>query len=201
MFEDPITPADGAPLSLDGSVASNARDLQRTKLFVAATIVIDGQVDPVRVRDMSPRGALIEGAVLPLAGASLELVRAHLRVSARSMWVRGNQCGVSFEETVDVAEWMTRNSPTQQQRIDALFHRARCNVETTRSERHYSSAGEIEHEDGDLLGGIDLLASMQEALVLDPYIQMHHPDQLRSLQKVLRLLRGLLTQPGATSED
>lgn len=198
MFEDSINDPENAISTTAENAVSNLRDVQRTKLFVAATIVIDGQVDPVRVRDMSSGGALIEGPVLPPAGTAFELVRAHLRVSARSMWVRGNQCGVSFEETVDVAEWMTRNSPTQQQRIDALFHKARCNVETARSERHYSGTSEIEHEDGDLLDAIELLTAMQDTLVLDPHMQMHHPDQMRSLQKVLRLLRGRLPPPDSS---
>jgi len=177
-------------ISSEPEPPANLRGVPRTSLFVAATIIVDDQVDPVRVRNMSPGGALLEGAVLPKPGNSFELVRAHLHVSARSMWVCGNQCGVSFGEAVDVAEWMTPNAPTQQQRIDALFHQARCNVETARKDRYFTGDHEAGFAGDPVQTAVQLLDAMEEVLVLDPHMQMNHSDQMRALKKVLKLLRS-----------
>ena len=171
-------------------LAANLREIQRKALFVAATIVVGDQVDPVRVRNMSAGGALLEGAVLPVPGTTFEVVRAHLSVGAKAMWTRGNQCGVSFCENVDVAEWMTPNSPTQQQRIDSMFHQARCQVAAVRKDRH-DTAGSDEVPSADPVRmAIRMLVAMEEVFVIDPHIQMNHPAQMRALKKVLNLLRS-----------
>lgn len=73
----PVLPAD----------AENDLELRagpRTAMFVAATCVSFDRVQPVRVRNMSRDGALLEGAVLPGEGEAFELVRAHLRVAAQT---------------------------------------------------------------------------------------------------------------------
>jgi hypothetical protein len=168
---------------------SNLRALPRTALFVAATIIIDDQVDPVRVRNLSQSGALLEGAVLPRPGSWFELVRAHLRVSARAMWVCGKQCGALFGEAVDIGEWMTPSAPTQQQRIDALFHKARCQLETRQTERVHDERPSAPASGDPILTAIELLKALDGTLVLDPHMQTNYPDHLRALKTALNLLR------------
>ena len=48
----------------------------RTNMFVMATIYADTGSAPVKVRNLSSTGALIEGEVLPPLGATVRLRRA-----------------------------------------------------------------------------------------------------------------------------
>ncbi|MEO7602781.1 MAG: hypothetical protein ABIS39_05895, partial [Sphingomicrobium sp.] len=121
-----ISPVPDVPA--DAASGSDLRKGLRTAMLVSATSVSGHRVQPVRIRNMSRDGAMLEGAVVPAPDEEFELVRAHLRVSARSMWASGNQCGVSFKAPIDVVEWMARIAPGHQQRVDALVHQARLDI-------------------------------------------------------------------------
>ena len=60
-------------------------------MLVAATLHVDGQLLPVRIRNMSVSGALIEAATLPPAGAAVVLERGSLQVAGRISWSTGSR--------------------------------------------------------------------------------------------------------------
>lgn len=184
-----------SPISVtDEPWQANLRTLPRTALFVAATIVMGEQVDPVRVRNMSPHGALIEGAVLPAAGHRVELVRGHLRVSATAQWTAGNQCGLVFVESVDVSEWMARMTATHQQRVDAMVHQARKDMAAGIPVSALDSSHPSPTEREKIAAAIALLEAMEDVLADDADLVTRHADQLQSLDRVLQLLRGLVAK-------
>jgi hypothetical protein len=73
----------------------------------------------VRVRNLSPQGALLEGSNLPAEKRNVCLKRGSLATEGQIAWSRGQQCGIRFSEPIVVAEWVERAGPVGQQRIDA----------------------------------------------------------------------------------
>ena len=82
---------------MTAAAASEWQDLRadrRTNLYLAANLRWPGGATAVRVRNLSARGALIEAAVLPLAGTSVELIRGELKVGGAVAWLSGNKAGL-----------------------------------------------------------------------------------------------------------
>lgn len=95
----------------------------RTNMFVMATIFAGSGSAPVRIRDLSPDGALIEGGVLPHPGSRVRLVRGDLVISGQVVWMRGARAGLHFDAIANVADWLpSARRPSQQSRVDAIVH-------------------------------------------------------------------------------
>lgn len=94
----------------------------RSNIFVVAAIHCAGTSGPVRIRNMSARGALIEGGSLPGEGVLFRLSRGSLAASGTVVWQAGNRAGIRFHSAVSVADWLPRGHRPQQQRIDEAVH-------------------------------------------------------------------------------
>lgn len=92
----------------------------RTNLFVLATMTARGASGPVRIRNLSPCGAMIEGASLPAAGERYELTRGANSVGGRVVWCAEGRAGLRFEGRVEVAAWMPSGHAAQL-RVDQVF--------------------------------------------------------------------------------
>ena len=94
----------------DGSVSETpAARTSRTNLLLSAAIESSGVSAPVRIRNLSEHGALIEGAALPPVGSSLILRRLQLEMRATVIWSDKGRCGVRFEGMIAVAGWRAGN--------------------------------------------------------------------------------------------
>ncbi len=93
----------------------------RTNLFVMAAIFAGLGSEPVKVRNLSANGALIEGAVLPEPGTRVRLCRADLNVGGEIVWCRDGRAGLRFESSVAVADWLPQGlASAGQQRVDRV---------------------------------------------------------------------------------
>jgi hypothetical protein len=79
-----------------------------------------GTPSPVRVRNISSRGAFIDGSGLPPEGASVELRRGSLSAAGEIAWRRNDQCGIRFDFNVNVEAWVKRPGSSGQQRVDSI---------------------------------------------------------------------------------
>ena len=93
----------------------------RTHLFVIATLCWREGSAAVRLRNMSGRGALIEGAILPNPGSAVVLKRGSLEISGRMAWAGSGQGGLSFNAMVRVTDWMLKRDNAHQDRIDEII--------------------------------------------------------------------------------
>lgn len=114
-----------APLEIDDQVSESVvdcdRDNARSNLFVLATFSSDEASGPVRIRNLSPTGALIEGPALPTEDSAIQLSRANHTVSGRVIWSRNNRAGIGFDCTITVAEWLPSGTRASgQQRVDEI---------------------------------------------------------------------------------
>jgi hypothetical protein len=92
----------------------------RSNVFLAAMIDMPGGALPVRLRNLSSRGALVEGAVLPIEGA-VHIRRGDLHVRGQVVWVHDRYCGLHFDAMIDVPAWLKRIGHQGQERVDQIM--------------------------------------------------------------------------------
>jgi len=73
------------------------RDARRSPVLLTASIEVAGVPKPVRLRNISDSGTLVEGDCLPPEGSITFFERNELRLSSRVVWVQGRYAGVAFE--------------------------------------------------------------------------------------------------------
>ena len=108
-------------------LAFRRRDLQpqpdnrsqtRSNVFLAASLVAGAVPLPVRVRNLSAHGALLDGGSLPPAGARVRLLRGELSADGLVAWTAHGHAGVRFAREIDVGAWVKRLGHPGQQRVD-----------------------------------------------------------------------------------
>ena len=99
---------------------SCARSEPRTNMFVMAAISASTASGPVRIRNLSPSGALIEAKALPMPGELVMLRRGEDSISGKVVWTEAGKAGLHFEAKVHVAKWLPGGQSAQQQ-VDETF--------------------------------------------------------------------------------
>jgi hypothetical protein len=107
---------------MDESSITHNRRSRRSPVFLAATIDVAGRAEPVKLRNLSEEGALIEGERLPLEGSMTYFERKELRVKSRIVWVQGRYAGVSFDQPLK-PEDVLRNVPKPRPAAKVEFRR------------------------------------------------------------------------------
>lgn len=102
------------------SEAADHRHAPRTHLFVIATLSWSEGSTPVHVRNMSGNGAQIEAAALPEPGSPVVLKRGSLKADGRIAWAADRKAGLAFAGSVNVIDWMARQSNARQDQVDEI---------------------------------------------------------------------------------
>jgi hypothetical protein len=105
----------------ESSITQNRRS-RRSPVLLAASVEVAGVPQPVKLRNLSTEGALIEGERLPLEGATTFFRRNDLRIKSRIAWVAGRFAGVAFARPLGKEE-VLRNVPAPRPRVQPEFRR------------------------------------------------------------------------------
>lgn len=105
----------------ESSITQNRRS-RRSNVLLAASIEVSGAALPVKLRNLSSQGALIEGEGLPVEGSEILFRRNELSVKGRIAWVHDKQAGVAFT-TALLPEEVLRNIPKPRPRVVPDFRR------------------------------------------------------------------------------
>lgn len=81
----------------------------RTNLLLSGTIEASDIKGPVRIRNLSETGALLEGAALPAIGHHLVLKRLQMEMGATVVWSESGRCGIRFDGAISVSGWREGN--------------------------------------------------------------------------------------------
>ncbi|HET9429515.1 MAG TPA: PilZ domain-containing protein [Allosphingosinicella sp.] len=169
----------------------------RTNLFIMATIQADSGSGPVRVRNLSPTGALIEGPVLPEAGTRARLSRGGLSVMGGIVWNNAGRAGVRFESTVSVAEWLPEGRAAMtQQRVDEIVQQ----VTTRKGDADPAALGAVPASRSTGPKASDLrqlklaILSLAEDLAADPAFVERHGTKLQTLDMAAEALGKLAAE-------
>lgn len=107
---------------MDESSNTQNRRARRSNVLLAASIEVSGATIPVKLRNLSTQGALIEGDSLPVEGSEVRFQRNEISVSSRVAWVHGRQAGVAFGAPI-AQEDVLRNIPKPRHRAPTEFRR------------------------------------------------------------------------------
>ena len=108
---------------MEHSEITQNRKSRRSNVLLAATIEVRGAAVPVKLRNLSTEGALIEGDDLPVEGAEVLFVRNDLKVKSRVAWVHEKQAGIAFRRPIP-QEDVLRNIPSPRHRAPIKFGRS-----------------------------------------------------------------------------
>jgi hypothetical protein len=171
------------------------RQHERTHMFVAASICSEAGSCPVRIRNMSLSGALIEGAIIPEPGVLMTLRRGSLHAAAKIVWKVNRKAGVAFSTTVEIADWMSRNPPSHQAKVDEIMRGIRGGISeegpAPAARRPEPTSSSLEMELNALKAE---LVALENGLTNDMDVVAAHPEiQLLdiALQRVGRMLAGV----------
>ena len=111
---------------MDTPPAPNNRLEARSNIFVMAALYTNHGSTPVRIRNMSRTGALVEAAVLPTKGTRVRLARGSVSVTGEVMWVDQQKAGLQFDCPTSPNEWLPGGKRgAGQQMADELAHQSR----------------------------------------------------------------------------
>lgn len=96
---------------MDQSGNPQNRRSRRSPVLLTANIEVDGAPVPVKLRNLSEQGALIEGEKIPPEGSATIFERKELRLKGRVIWVQGRYAGVAFDRPLKPDE-VLRHVPT-----------------------------------------------------------------------------------------
>lgn len=109
----------------DPSTSSGGR-APRKNLLLTATIRSGGVSAPVRIRNLSVKGAMVDAKALPEPGATVVLQRLEIEMRGVVVWRTEGRCGIHFEGAASVDEWVAgRRAPAAifglgQSRVDQI---------------------------------------------------------------------------------
>jgi hypothetical protein len=158
-------------------------------MFVMATIYAESGSAPVKIRDLSTSGALIEGGVLPHPGSKIKLVRGSLTIGGEVAWRKGSKAGLRFDASASVAEWLpNRRTVAPQEMVDAMVQEVKTGPVTalTAAEPLPSPVSALE-----LMRVKALIEALAEDLADDMGVVVRHGPKLQSLDLAAQLLGKL----------
>lgn len=164
------------------------RSQSRSNVFLSATLVAGAAALPVRVRNMSRHGALLDGGSLPPAGARIRLVRGELSADGEIAWQRDSQAGISFSGEIDVGVWVKKTGHAGQQRVDDAIAALRRNQSLTANPAPQApTMARIGQE----------LQAICEKLAGSPTIAVEFGDELVKLDTLAQTLQQLASRVNA----
>jgi hypothetical protein len=172
---------------------AESRGGHRSNVFLAATLVTAGGSAAVRVRNISARGALIDGAGLPPEGAAVELRRGSLAAQGEVAWHDAGHCGIRFSAAIDVDVWTRKVGHAGQQAVDQIVALARRPVTGDAS-----PARQTPHDDGLAAIGDDLEA-VCDRLAGHPELVAGCSEELLKLDAIAQRLRTAIRRGIADS--
>lgn len=99
---------------MDESGIPQNRRGRRSHVLMAASIEADGVAVAVTLRNLSPEGALVEGAALPAVDSLVIFRKKELNLAGRVAWVTADRAGIAFDAMLDpeaVMRHVPRNKP------------------------------------------------------------------------------------------
>lgn len=114
----------------------------RSNVFLAAALGTGAGSVPVRIRNLSSVGALVDGASLPPVGTNVSLLRGQLRTEGEIVWSEQSHCGIRFGSSINVVDWVQRVGHSGQQRVDGIVAAIKSSRPVPRELQQAPGAGE-----------------------------------------------------------
>lgn len=86
------------------------REDARTSVLLTAIADSGKLATRVKIRNMSPKGSMLEANSSFSEGESVLLTRGELVTEGRIVWSAGTKCGVQFNRPTSVRQWFRENT-------------------------------------------------------------------------------------------
>jgi hypothetical protein len=159
------------------------RSQSRSNVFLSASLVFGAVPVPVRVRNMSRTGALLDGGSLPPVGTPIRLVRGELNAEGAVAWQDGAHAGIRFKGEIDVAAWVKKVGHSGQQCVDHAIAALR---------RNEALSPNLEAEAPSLRQISDDLQALCERLSASPTMLVEFGEELVKLDTLAQTLGQLV---------
>lgn len=107
---------------MDESNNPQNRKSRRSNVLMSASLELSGASLPVKLRNLSADGALVEGDKLPVEGAEILFRKGDLAVAGRVAWSKTRHAGISFASKLQ-PEQVMRHIPTPRPHVKPDFRR------------------------------------------------------------------------------
>jgi hypothetical protein len=122
---------------MDQSSNPQNRQSRRSNVLMAASLELSGTSLPVKLRNLSADGALVEGDKLPVEGAAFLFRKGDLSVAGKVAWAKTRHAGISFSAKLE-PEQVLRHVPAPRARVKPDFRRPGLKATNlTEQERQY----------------------------------------------------------------
>jgi hypothetical protein len=121
---------------MDQSNNPQNRKARRSNVLMSASLELSGTSLPVKLRNLSADGALVEGDKLPVEGASIQFRKGDLSVAGNVAWVNGRQAGVAFARNLK-PDQLLRHIPAPRPRVTPEFKRPGLKGTLTAEEKKF----------------------------------------------------------------
>ena len=121
---------------MDQSNNPQNRKTRRSNVLMSASLELSGTSLPVKLRNLSMDGALVEGDNLPVEGASILFRKGDLSMPGNVAWVKGRQAGVAFAQNLN-PEQLLRHIPAPRPRVTPEFKRPGLKGTLTAEEKRF----------------------------------------------------------------
>lgn len=122
---------------MDESSQTHNRKTNRSNVLLTASLELSGASTPVKMRNLSSNGALVEGADLPVEGSELLFRKGDLAIKGRVVWTSERYAGIAFARPLDPDQLM-RHIPAPRPRVKPRFHRPGLRTPISAEEQRYA---------------------------------------------------------------
>ena len=175
---------------------TTARAHPRTSVFVLATMVTATVSGPIKIRNMSSGGALVEGEALPCVGERVCLRRGDLAAAGRIVWREAGKAGLRFDDDVQVMSWLPTGNG-KQQLVDRTFAELKSNPISSASSA-MTNVKSASIDGGELLDLASALDALADDLAGDTAVVANHLSKLQTLDIASQLLRKIAVAKGSS---
>lgn len=170
-------------------IDNDLREEPRASLYLAASLYCDGQSVPVKIRNLSTRGALLDLATPVSASGLVQLVRGPLIVHALVIWSEGSRCGLKFSGMVDVQRWRMAPANAEQQRVDDIVRIVKTSaVPLPAQALEEAELKEDRPLSADLKLATELLARLGDRLAGDDAVVASYGADLQNLDIAMQMI-------------
>jgi PilZ domain-containing protein len=157
----------------------------RSNVFLTAALETGAGSTAVRIRNLSSVGALVDGGAFPPVGAKVRLLRGPLKANGEIVWQEKINCGIRFDEPINVIDWVQRPGHSGQQRVDGI-------VAAIRNSNPVPRELQQAHEADESLAAISqALDGICERLARTPSMSIELGEELLRLDAIGQSLRKI----------
>jgi hypothetical protein len=179
-------------INASAETAPDRRTECRSSLYLTASLYRDGASHPVKIRNISATGALVEAQAAFAPGSLVQLVRGVHSVHGLVLWTETGKLGLKFSGNIDVSQWRKTVRNAEQQRVDDIVRLVKGGaVPLPVNVPPGDVPPDIDRPSADLRRASTLLGRLGDRLATDGIVVASYPAELQSLDIAIQMIEAV----------